>query len=145
MAKKYHASWQKGTLQEESRITIGDDSLMLIKPQTFMNSSGNVLPSLLKKGIKHNEILVVHDELEKPFGSVAIKEGGSARGHNGLKSIIEKIGPDFFRVRIGIGRPEQREHVPDYVLEPFNEPSEKVDAILEKAVNELEKFILTDI
>ena len=96
-------------------------NLILIKPQTFMNSSGAAIAPLTRKGIKAKNILVVHDELEKPFGTVGMKLGGSARGHNGLKSIIENIGYDFWRLRIGIGRPDKKENTPDYVLKPFSE------------------------
>ncbi|MBT4594788.1 aminoacyl-tRNA hydrolase [bacterium] len=96
-------------------------NLFLIKPQTFMNTSGTAVAPLTRKGIKAKNILVVHDELEKPFGTIAMKLGGSARGHNGLKSIIENIGYDFWRLRIGIGRPDKKENTPDYVLQPFSE------------------------
>ena len=62
-----------------------DKKIVFIKPQTFMNDSGKVIPALLKQGIKPENILVIHDELEQPFGAIKIRLGGSARGHNGLK------------------------------------------------------------
>ena len=89
-------------------IRIGDHAVLRVKPQTFMNDSGNVIPALRKKGITCNDILVVHDELELPFGTVKTKMGGSAKGHNGLRSIIGQCGADFARLRCGIGRPEER-------------------------------------
>ncbi len=98
---------------------IGDHKVIIAQPQTFMNNSGEVFSFLTKKGIKAEEILVIHDELEKPFNSITFRFGGSAKGHNGLRSIIEKIGQNFWRLRFGIGRPEQREMVGDYVLSPF--------------------------
>lgn len=94
-------------------------NILLIKPQTFMNNSGQVIPYLQKKGIAADEIIVVHDELEVPFGTIKTRMGGSHRGHNGLRSIIEKIGPDFHRLRFGISRPENKSDVPDYVLKNF--------------------------
>lgn len=130
LAHNYGATWQKKNEMEYTEITIGDHHITLIKPQTFMNSSGRVIPALLKKGIKAENILVVHDELEKPFGNVSIKIGGSAKGHNGLRSIITACGADFPRLRFGIARPLNREDVPDYVLMNFSEnPAE-----LEKAI-----------
>ena len=77
-----------------------------------MNASGRVIPFLSKRGIKPENMLVVHDELEQPFGKVAFRIGGSARGHNGLKSLIAACGDQFARIRCGIGRPEQKEQVP---------------------------------
>jgi len=96
----------------------------LIKPQTFMNSSGAVIPFLTKKGIRAENILVIHDELEKSFGVLSMHFGGSPKGHNGLRSIIDVIGKDFWRLRFGIGRPPDREDVPDYVLAPFTRQEE---------------------
>ena len=90
-----------------------------VKPLTYMNKSGEVLNFLQKKGIKPHEILVAHDELERKFGNISIAFGGSARGHNGLRSIMDTIGQDFWRLRFGIGRPENKEDVGDYVLSNF--------------------------
>lgn len=118
--------WQKNDLMEYTQIRYEDQSVYLIKPQTFMNSSGKVIPFLTKKGIKPEEILVVHDELEKPFGNLSVRLGGSAKGHNGLRSIIEHIGPNFWRLRFGIGRPEHKEAVGEYVLQPFTVQEEEL-------------------
>jgi PTH1 family peptidyl-tRNA hydrolase len=113
---------------------VSQKNLLLIKPQTFMNSSGEVIPFLQKKGIRPSEILVVHDELEKPFGFVGFSFGSSHKGHNGLKSIISVIGSDFWRLKIGIGRPLHKELVPDYVLQPFAESPDEVAMVIKKAV-----------
>ena len=88
LAEKYNASWHTKDNREVAEIEINGKKIILIKPQTFMNSSGKIIPSLLKQGVKPENILVVHDELEKPFGKVELKIGGSHRGHNGLRSII---------------------------------------------------------
>jgi PTH1 family peptidyl-tRNA hydrolase len=109
-----------------------------------MNNSGQVIPYLTKQGIKPENILVVHDELELPFGEIKIRAGGSAKGHNGLKSIIQAIGPEFHRLRFGIGRPENREEVPDYVLEPFAKDKSEVDKLIEKAVGAINDYILSN-
>lgn len=137
LAKLHNGSFKKVDDMELAHITINDKPIFLVMPQTFMNLSGKVVPYLIKKGIKADNILVVHDELELPFGKIKFKFGGSAKGHNGLKSIIGVIGPDFARLAIGIGRPEQREAVPDYVLENFEDPNE-VQNIIDQAVKDIE-------
>jgi peptidyl-tRNA hydrolase, PTH1 family len=145
LADHYHLDWQrkKQGLQPYDQAVLQTDHgpVLLIKPLTFMNSSGTVLPAITKIGIDAPAIMVVHDELEKPAGSITLKQGGSHKGHNGLKSVIQYIGPDFFRLRIGIGRPAQKEDVPEYVLKPFELPKEQVDALIDQAVQEITKNI----
>lgn len=125
LAIRYGTSWLENNNMLYTTITgFTPSSSYLIKPLTFMNSSGTVLPWLTKKGIKGDQILVIHDELEKSFGSCAIRFSGSARGHNGLRSIINSIGQDFWRLRFGIGRPLDETSVGDFVLQPFNQQEE---------------------
>jgi PTH1 family peptidyl-tRNA hydrolase len=125
--------WQRKDETEQATIVHNGEKVLLIKPQTFMNSSGQVIPALLKQGIKAENILVVHDELEIPFGAVKLRLGGSHRGHNGLRSIIGVCGEGFRRIRCGIGRPAQKEEVPDYVLKPFSESEQQVDQMIAAA------------
>ena len=100
-----------------------------------MNDSGKVLAYFAKKGVKPDEVLVIHDELEKAFGTMAVRQGGSARGHNGLRSIMELFGADFWRLRMGISRPERKEQVSSYVLANFTpDEQEKLESIIEQAV-----------
>ncbi len=139
LAKAYNLSWQSKDNQEIATLIKDGKKILLIKPQTFMNDSGKVIPSLLKQGIKTENILVVHDELEQPFGNIKMRFGGSARGHNGLKSIIAACGDQFARLRFGIGRPEFKEDVPDYVLEKFKENPEDLEQAIHKAVMLLEE------
>lgn len=141
LVDRYHGSWQQKNLMELSTIDLNGHKLIVIKPQTFMNASGKVIPDLLKQGIKPEQILVVHDELELPFSKIAIRLGGSARGHNGLKSIIEACGADFYRMRWGIARPEHKEEVPDYVLKPFTQPAQEIEKGIETALENLVAFI----
>ncbi len=135
LAHEYHGSWSKKDLVEVATITLHDKPVLLVKPQTFMNSSGKVIPFLQKKGIKPEEILVVHDELEKPFGALATRLGGSHRGHNGLRSIIECAGADFWRLRFGIGRPDDKSEVADYVLAPFTEKQEDITRLIHESIS----------
>lgn len=142
LAERHGGVWRTRDNYELCQVAIQGHDLLLVKPQTFMNNSGQVLPHLRKQGIQgaHN-ILVVHDELEKPFGSVTLREGGSARGHNGLKSIISIVGENFSRVRCGIGRPEDKAQVPDYVLQCFTEQAQAVDEFINRAADIVEKQV----
>lgn len=100
-----------------------------------MNDSGKVIPFLEKKGIKPENIVVVHDELEKPFGKLAVRQGGSHRGHNGLRSIISYCSQDFWRIRFGIGRPENKADVSNYVLSNFSEDKDQLNQLIEEAAD----------
>ena len=93
--------------------------ITLLKPMTGMNISGIHIKSMFKKGIKPEQIIVCYDELEKPFGKSMLRFSGSARGHNGVRSTIEQIGTQFWQLRIGIDRPENRKDVANYVLGNF--------------------------
>lgn len=141
LADRYFGTWQEKGPMQVCEIQINGRKLTLVKPQTFMNDSGKVMPLLAKQGIKPEHIVVVHDELEKPFGSLAIKEGGSHRGHNGLRSIIAHSGPDFKRLRFGIGRPERKEDVSNYVLQRFDAPESAVYEQIDEAVAMIEREI----
>lgn len=141
LAEKYHAQWQEKEQMLMTHITLDGNRVYLVKPQTYMNSSGQVLPHFIKKGIKPEEILVVHDELEQPVGKVSHKFGGSARGHNGLKSIISFIGDLFHRIRIGISRPLEKSHVPEYVLQAFTHDEPVIEKFIEQAVALVESLL----
>jgi peptidyl-tRNA hydrolase, PTH1 family len=134
LAEKHAAPWHKKADYEYAEIEVNGEKIILIKPQTFMNSSGKVIPALLKQGLKAENLLVVHDELEKPFGNIQFRIGGSHRGHNGLRSIMEFCGPDFIRLRFGIGRPENKKDVADYVLSNFDTSSDELEKMIDKAV-----------
>ncbi|MGH7281359.1 MAG: aminoacyl-tRNA hydrolase, partial [Polyangiaceae bacterium] len=112
----------------------------VLEPQTFMNLSGDsVQPCAAFLKIAPQEIVVIHDELDLPFGDVRIKQGGGHAGHNGLRSMIERLGtPDFVRIRIGIGRPPPgfRGEVADYVLSNFDAIEKaELTGVLEKATS----------
>ena len=92
-------------------MNLGFKEITLLKPATFMNNSGSALSDQ-----KTGNLIVVHDDLDLPPGDVRVKVGGGAGGHNGLRSLIGRLGPDFVRVRVGIGRPPGGMTVTDYVL-----------------------------
>lgn len=102
---------------EISRCQVSGTDLELLKPQTYMNRSGIAVRSIcdyLK--VPPSQVLVVHDELDLPTGVARLKFGGGAGGHNGLKDTITHIGPDFWRLRLGVGHPGDRSQVIDHVL-----------------------------
>jgi len=141
LADRYNASWETKLNMELATVRIKDKNILLIKPQTFMNESGKVIPFLQKKGIKAEHILVVHDELEFPFGKIKIRQGGSARGHNGLRSIIEYCGKEFARLRFGIGRPPLKEMVSQHVLSNFTESNQELEGAMYQAVDMIEEIL----
>lgn len=99
------------------------EQLFLLKPTTYMNRSGESVQKVCAfYGISPEEVLVVHDEIDFPFGMLSFKAGGGTAGHNGLKSILVCLGSgDFNRLRLGVGRPlSAEEDVSDYVLSPFS-------------------------
>lgn len=115
----------------------GAVSFIIAKPMTFMNLSGEAVDALLaRKNIGIKNLIILHDDVDFSLGVLRIKTGGGAGGHNGIKSIIEKLGrPDFIRIRIGVGRSNGSD-LSDYVLSPFEteEKSQAEDIVL-KAVD----------
>lgn len=112
----------------EARTGLAGPRLVLARPNTFMNVSGGPVNGLLKfYKIEPSHLIVVHDELDIPFDTVKLKQGGGHGGHNGLRDIIAAIGtPDFLRVRVGIGRPPGRQAAADFVLRDFAADERKV-------------------
>ncbi len=137
LAEAHAGQWRTRDSMQVSQITIDGSSVLLIKPQTYMNQSGAVIPFLRKQGFGPEDALVIHDELEMPFSKIALRMGGSARGHNGLKSLIGQWGEQFGRLRFGVGRPERKEQVPAYVLQNFDNPAE-LERLIGEAVRAIE-------
>jgi PTH1 family peptidyl-tRNA hydrolase len=117
--------------------------IMLLKPQTFMNLSGASVAAVVGfQKLKPKDVWVIHDDLDLPLGRMRIRVGGSSGGHNGVASVIERLGsPEFTRFRLGIGRPSPSTPVPveDYVVQPFG-PDERQPArdIVVKAADAVE-------
>ena len=109
----------KGRLAEGRR---GGDKVLLLQPQTFMNVSGeSVQPAVAFYKLPLQRLLVVHDELDLPFGTLRLKVGGGTAGHNGLRSLVRHLGSgDFCRLRVGIGRPTGKQRVEQFVLSDFD-------------------------
>ena len=118
---------------ETARVTIDGQELILLKPTTYMNRSGLSVRQISDfYKIAPDDILVAHDELDLPVGSVRLKNGGGHGGHNGLRDTIAHIGENFWRLRLGIGHPGNKAEVIDYVL--TRAPRVEEDVILD-AVN----------
>ncbi|MHB8345866.1 MAG: aminoacyl-tRNA hydrolase [Acidiferrobacterales bacterium] len=127
-----------------ARIAIGGREIWLLEPDTFMNHSGEAVARLARYyKILTEEILVVHDEMDLPPGTVRLKRGGSSGGHNGVADIAEKLGGgEFLRLRIGIGRPANSAQVISYVLRrvPVAE-QELIDAAIHDALGHVEDIV----
>jgi PTH1 family peptidyl-tRNA hydrolase len=119
LARKYGGSfrYEKKFDADCSRIKLQGEEVWLVKPQSYMNNSGQPVRGLLdyyRLGV--DELLVAHDEIDLPPGTTRLKEGGGHGGHNGLRDIIQHCGPDFLRLRLGVGHPGEKHQVTGYVL-----------------------------
>jgi len=109
---------------------VGTEKVMLLKPLTYMNLSGEcIVPMMDYYEVNDDEIVVIYDDLDLQVGKLRLRQKGSAGGHNGIKSIIQHLGSqEFNRIRIGVDRPKNGMKVPDYVLSNFSE-DEKIEMI----------------
>jgi peptidyl-tRNA hydrolase, PTH1 family len=118
----------------------------VLKPQTFMNEAGrSVGPARGAYRLDLDHVLVVHDEIDLPFGEIRVRLGGGLAGHNGLKSLRAELGSsDFHRIRIGVGRPDTTdpEIVSAHVLGKWRQPSSEVEELVQHAGDEAERVLL---
>ena len=135
-----------GGLIADGRAGVGAPRVAVLLPQTYMNESGrSVGPARGALKLPLERVLVVHDEIDLPFGEVRTRLGGGLAGHNGLKSLKRELGSaDFPRVRIGVGRPNSTDpdRVASYVLGRFREPREQVAELVERAADAAEAIVL---
>jgi len=129
----------------EGRTGPGGPRVAVLLPQTYMNEAGrSVGPARGSLKVPPDRIVVLHDEIDLPFGEVRTKLGGGAAGHNGLKSLRDGLGgQDFWRVRAGVGRPDSTdpEVVSRHVLSRFRESRDEVDALVQRAADEAERLV----
>ena len=120
--------------------------MAVLRPQTYMNESGrSVGPARGSYKLDLDRVVVIHDEIDLPFGEVRVRLGGGLAGHNGLKSLRRELGsPDFHRVRVGVGRPDSTDPdvVAAYVLGRWRQPRDEVAALVERARDEAERLVL---
>ena len=135
--KSFNALWGKGALAGKN--------VFLAQPQTFMNLSGTAvrqLQSFFKTDISN--LIVIHDDLDLPFGSIRLKAGGGTAGHKGLASIESNLGSsEFTRVRLGIGKPVDKSRIEGYVLEPFRKEEQTVlPDVIQRAADASAEIVL---
>jgi PTH1 family peptidyl-tRNA hydrolase len=136
--KSFDALWNRGK--------IADINVLLAMPQTYMNLSGNAARKLLAYfKLDISNLIVIHDDLDLPFGTIRLKTGGGDAGHKGLKSITTCLGSaDFMRIRMGIGKPSDRTPVEDYVLQKFNpDESAMLQQSIQSASEAVEEIIIS--
>lgn len=136
------SEWREKYVGLASKGILAGKPVTMLLPSTFMNHSGrSVQRAVAELRLEPARILVVHDELELPFGQLRVKQGGGHGGHNGLRDITAQLGGEYARVRFGIGRPTVGA-VDSYVLSPFA-PAEVVelDGLLERAADAVERFV----
>ncbi len=152
VAERLRARWNLGRpkskyrgLISDGRIGPGGPRVAILLPQTYMNDVGrSVGPARGEFRVEPNRIVVIHDEIDLPFGEIRPRLGGGLAGHNGLRSLKAALGtPDFHRVRIGVGRPPTTDpdRVAAYVLGKFREPKADVDALIDAAADAAERLI----
>ncbi len=141
-ASRQKTPWQerKGFASIGSHV-LGDTRILLVKPQTYMNRSGEVVSEIREtSSVPIDSIIVVHDDMDLPFETMKLKKGGGSGGHRGIESMLWELDSDrFLRVKMGIGRPEAGEQPEDYVLGAFpEEQADRLPQVLERGAEALE-------
>ena len=125
--------WRKRFQGEAAEGTLDGEKVLVLKPLTFMNHSGQSVGEAMNfYKLTPDDVVVLYDEIDLTPGKVKVKQGGGAAGHNGIRSIDAHIGPDFWRVRLGVGHPGDKARVHGYVLSDF---AKAEDAWLEKLLD----------
>lgn len=149
LAEKYNLNFKTSKFfAEVTKLNFAGEEIILAIPTTFMNLSGKAVGAIANfYKITPEQILVCHDELDLPVGVAKFKQGGGAAGHNGLKDIISALGNknNFYRLRIGISRPELKNDVANFVLKtPPTEDREKINQAIKTAINAIEDLLKND-
>jgi len=136
--ERFHGLAAEGTIEGEK--------VLALAPQTFMNDSGRAVQAALQfYKLQPEDVIVIYDEIDLPLGKVRVKRNGGAGGHNGIRSIDAHIGPDYWRVRIGVDHPGQKELVKAYVLmDFFKEEHAQVQAVLDAVTDAIPLMIAGD-
>jgi PTH1 family peptidyl-tRNA hydrolase len=136
--RKYKSRWGRGDIEGRP--------VVLAKPRTYMNASGEAVKLLLAPfSLTADRLIVVHDDLDLPFGRIRIKEKGGNGGHRGIQSIMRAIGSgDFLRLKVGIGRPPGGMDAADYVLQPFDHDEKQLLGDVLANAREALELLLTD-
>jgi len=143
-AAQHHLSF--GKVQNKGLVSsgrVGQIPVVLLKPQTYMNNSGDSVSAIvLFYKIPVTNTLIVYDELDLPFGTLRLRGQGGAGGHNGMRSIIQQLGNDFPRLRLGVGRPPGRMPAAAYVLQNFGKADQPLlNDLLDEAVRAIDTYL----
>ncbi|WP_061961955.1 aminoacyl-tRNA hydrolase [Demequina flava] len=133
------------TRTRAATVRIGGGPATVAVPMSYMNVSGGPVSALAKyQSVEPQDVIVVHDDLDIPFGAVKLKRGGGSGGHNGLKDITKALGgPDYVRVRVGVGRPPGRMEAAAFVLKPFSAAERKeLDLLISLAADAAEAVVV---
>ena len=145
LARRHGGSFKGKFRGKVSEPRVGDARVALLKPETYMNESGSSIQAAVRFfKVPLGGLLVVHDDVDLPTGRLQARLGGGLAGHNGLRSIAQRLGsPEFLRLRVGVGRPERGDPRPvaDYVLSPFA-PEDDADAIVTRACDAVECLLV---
>lgn len=148
VARRHGGSWSVNARFQslDARILVSGQDLLLLKPQNFMNRSGEPLAACMRYfRLAPDEVLVVHDELDLEPGTLRLKFGGGHGGHNGLRDIHRLIGPEYWRLRVGIGHPGHKSQVVSYVLNrPDGDAETLIRNALDRAAEELPLILRGD-
>ena len=147
LGERWDARFKRGPMRVRSEIAdirVGSERVLLVAPLSYMNESGGAVKAALdyhKIGI--GSALILHDDIDLPFGRLRLQEGGGTGGHNGLKSLEKSLGTrDFTRLKIGVGRPPGSQDPADYVLSRFSKAQrQEVDIQIEDAADVVETWL----
>lgn len=139
LARRHAATFRSGRDGQEARL----GRVRLLKPGTFMNLSGTAVQAAATRGgVRPEEIVVVHDDLDLPLGRLRVRVGGGAGGQKGVRDIIDRLGPGFARIKVGIGRPPPRWSVENWVLSRFaDDEAELLARTVDAATDGLEALL----
>jgi PTH1 family peptidyl-tRNA hydrolase len=145
IVRRHGLTWAMAPAQVPDTLAakqFGQQAVMVAKPLTFMNRSGTAVAALARYyDVEPAEVLVVVDEIDLPFGRLRARPSGSGGTHNGLRSVVEHLGPGFCRLRVGVGRGDARRELADHVLSKF-EPAEReqLESVITRAADAAEMF-----
>jgi peptidyl-tRNA hydrolase, PTH1 family len=144
LATRLRGRWERLAESRTAAVRWRGATVHLVKPRSFMNVSGPAVRGVLRKlGAEPTDVIIVYDDIDMELGKVRTRLKGSAGGHNGVRSLIETLGTDEIkRVKIGIGRPEHKRHVPDHVLSGFEPEEEPIVAeAVERAADRVQEML----
>jgi PTH1 family peptidyl-tRNA hydrolase len=139
-------AWRKRFQAETAEGTLGGERILALKPQTYMNESGRAVGEAMRfYNLTPDDVVVLHDEIDLPPAKIRVKTGGGSAGNNGIRSIDAHIGTDYWRIRMGVDHPGQKELVKSYVLmDFFKEEHPQVQAMLDAVTDAIPLMIAGD-